>query len=133
MSAVTTYDGKPKDFSVNDMKPTARAVKDQEMAIRRAYELNAGLIEELGNHKNLEELIDYHRSAILNNKRLKALFPYPTYTYRHKDVWEWIVRHWYSGALRQSVIDSMSNITDTNKAAIRKIVEKQYGDGELHG
>lgn len=133
MGRVTTYDGQPKDFSVNDMKPTARAVKDQEMAIRRAYELNAGLIESLGKHKNLDSLIDYHQSAILENKRLKALFSYGSNVYKHRDAWNWVVRHWYSGALRRSVIASMSNITDTNKAMVKKIVTKEYGDGELHG
>ena len=117
----------PDDFSVEDMKPTAHAVKHQEMAIRRAFELNAGLLEMLSKFGTLDALIDGHRDAIYRSKELKNLFTFDSVEWRHKDVWEWVVRHWYDGGLKRSVEASMQNITSTNKKAIKEKVDVLHG------
>jgi len=115
------------ELTAQDMKPTARAVKDQEMAIRRAHELNAGLLSALGSWGTIEAVISAHRDVILRTKSLKALFPYGTVQYDHKDIWEWTVRHWYSGALKRSVEVSMCNITETNRKNIKAKLESLHG------
>jgi len=114
-------------FSVEDMKPTARAVKGQEMSIRRAFDLNDGLIAALSQYGTVQDVKDNHRDVILSNKKLKDLFKYNTIEWRYKDIWTWTVQHWYSGALKRSVQVSLQNITETNRKNIKQKVDKLYG------
>lgn len=109
----------PDDFSVEDMKPTARAVKDQEMAIRRAYTLNAALMDALEREGTVAAIKDLHRSVIYDDKELRNLFPPSTPEWKRPDAWAWMVDHWASGGLKRSVEASMHNITSTNKKAIK--------------
>jgi hypothetical protein len=113
-------------FTVNDMKPTAHAVKHQEMAIKRAYDLNDGLIQALQREGTIDAVKQFHRSIIYETKPLRDLFWNDTPAYRDREVWEWIVDHWYSGGLRRSVQDAMHNITDTNKKAIKRKIDELY-------
>lgn len=116
-------------FSVNDMKPTAHAVKHQEMAIKRAYELNDGLIHALQREGTLQAVKQFHRSIIYEIKELRDLFWNDQPAYKYREVWEWIVDHWYSGGLKRSVEVSMHNITDTNKEAIKRKIDELH-EGE---
>lgn len=113
-------------FSVNDMKPTARAVKDQEMAIRRAYDLNEGLMSALSQEGTLDRVKSLHRSVMLDHKPLRDLFYNSTPEWRYQEAWAWVVDHWYSGGLKRSVEDAMHNITDTNKKAIKRKIDELY-------
>lgn len=117
----------PDDFSVEDMKPTARAVKDQEMAIRRAYELNAGLMDALQREGELRSLKKLWRSIIMESKELRGLFDRSSPEWKHQDVWAWTVDHWYSGGLKRSVEAAMENITSANKKTIKGKIDELYG------
>ena len=115
------------DFSVEDVKPTAHAVKHQEMAIRRAYELNEGMLTALAMHGTIEVLKKQHRWAILSVNQLRKLFPYTSIEYKEAEMWCWVVDHWYSGALKRSVEASLENITSTNRKNIKQKVEALHG------
>lgn len=117
----------PDDFSVEDMKPTARAVKDQEMAIRRAYDLNAGLMDALKREGTLEKVKRTHRSIIMESKQLRDLFNRSSPEWKHQDVWAWTVDHWYSGGLKRSVEAAMENITSANRKLIKGKIDALYG------
>jgi len=114
------------DFTVNDMKPTARAVKDQEMSIRRAYELNASLLKLLDVFGTVQKLKEQHRHVILSDNKLRKLFPGTSIEWRHPEAWEWVITHWYSGALKRSVQVSLLNITDTNRKNIKNKVDELH-------
>ncbi len=68
---------------------------------------------------------------IFNSKDLKSALKYGDYgkedpAIHHQDVWEWMVDHWYAGALRRSVIATMDNLTNENKKAIKNKVDELY-------
>lgn len=114
------------DYSAEDFKPTVRANKDQEMAVKRAYELNAALMDGLSLSKTIEQLKKDWHWAIMRDKRLFDLF-YETPTWRHEDVWWWVIDHWYSGALRRSVAVTMQNMHSKNVSAIKGKINELYG------
>ena len=113
------------DYSAQDFKPTVKANKDQEMAVRRAYELNAALMDGLTESGTIQQLKDDWHWAIIRNSKLKDLFLF-TPTWDHKDVWEWVVDHWYSGALRRSVVVTMQNMHSDNVKAIKGKINELY-------
>ena len=114
-------------LTVEDIKPTARCVKDQEMAVRRAYELNAALMEILELEGNISSVKDSGRFYILTHPRLKKIYSYMSPEYLYRDVWAWVVDHWYSGALKRSVEVTMDNITSTNRKTIKGKIDELYG------
>ena len=68
---------------------------------------------------------------IASNKDLKSALNYGAYgkedpAITHQYVWEWMVDHWYTGALRRSVIVTMNNLTTENRQAIKHKVEELY-------
>lgn len=117
------------NYNASDISPRAQANKSQEMAVRRAYQLNAGLIEALRKEGSLDAVKSLHRSIILETKELRNLFfgknvRSPEWAY--PDVWEWTVDHWWSGGLKRSVEVTMHNIHPDNKKAIKGRIDELY-------
>lgn len=117
--------------TVEEMKPRARAVKDQEMAIRRAFELNEGLLDALDSEGTVEAVKQAGRYLMMTQQKIKNLFDSASPEYRHPDVWAWVVDHWYDGGLKRSVEASMHNITSTNKKAIKEKVDVLFSATEV--
>ena len=114
-------------LTVDMIKPTARCVKDQEMAVRRAYQLNVALIDILKQEGNIKGVKESGRFYILTHPELRKIYTYMSPEYIYRDVWEWVVDHWYSGALKRSVEATMDNITSTNKKAIKGKINDLHG------
>lgn len=115
------------DYSAEDFAPSKHCNKHQEMAVRRAFELNSGLMEALDAEGTVENLKRLHRSAIVEYKKLRDLFYMDSPEYRHKEVWDWVVDHWYSGALKRSVRVTMKNMHSENRKAIKERTRDIYG------
>ena len=112
--------------------PRAQAFKSLEMGVRRAYQLNSGLIDALALAGDIQKLKEERVWMILSQKDLREALSWRQYgkedaAIHHQDVWEWTIDHWYSGALKRSVIATMENLTDTNKKAIKTKVGELYG------
>jgi len=112
--------------------PNAQAFKQIEMSIKRAYELNSGLIDQLAISGDVRILKENRVWHIMSNKDLKSALNWGSFgsedpAVLHQDVWEWVIDHWYSGALKRSVVAQMDNLTDKNKKAIKDKVETLYG------
>ncbi len=113
--------------------PRAAPFKSLEMSIRRAYQLNAGLIDALAMAGDIATLKRDRKWMIVATKDLKTALSYGAYgkedaCLSSQETWEWVIDHWYSGALKRSVIALMENLTDANKKAIKGKVEKLYGE-----
>jgi hypothetical protein len=112
--------------------PRAKAFKDLEMSIKRAYELNSGLIDALSMAGDIDTLRGGRGWFPLASKDLRAALNYGDFgkedpAVRYQEVWEWTIEHWYSGALKRSVIAMTDNLTADNKKAIKEKVETLYG------
>ena len=112
--------------------PRALAFKSLEMSIRRAYQLNSGLIDALSMAGDMYRLKQERVWMIIANKDLREALGWRQYgsehaAIAHQEVWEWIVEHWYSGGLKRSVIAMMENLTDANKKTIKGKVKDLYG------
>ena len=93
---------------IEGTNPNAHAFKHIEMSIKRAYLLNSGLIDSLSFAGDVNTLKAGRQWYILNNKDLKEALGYGNYgkedpAILYQDVWEWMVDHWYAGALKRSV------------------------------
>ena len=111
--------------------PRAQAFKQLEMSIKRAYQLNSGLIDALAQAGSIAALKKGRRWWIISNKDLKAALSYASYgkedpCLSSQEVWEWTIDHWYSGALRRSVVATMDNLTNENKKTIKTKVDELY-------
>ena len=116
------------DYSAEDLSARSHGNKHQEMSVRRAFDLNAGLMEALEREGTVKDLKRLHRSVIVEYKQLRDLFDLGSPEWKHKDVWEWTVDHWYSGALKDSVKITMKyNIHSTNRKAIEGKVNELHG------
>ena len=118
------------DYDASDFKPTARCNKSQEMAVRRAYQLNAGLIEALNREGSLDEVKRLHRSVIWEIPALYDLFiskGQRSPEFLHPEAWEWTIEHWWNGGLKRSVEATMHNIHPDNVKAIKGKVDELHG------
>ena len=111
--------------------PRAKAFKDLEMSIKRAYTLNSGLIDCLASSGSIASLKEQRAWMIMCSKDLKDALNYGAYGKQDaavlfQDVWEWTVDHWYTGGLKRSVVTMMDNLTKENKNAINKKVDELY-------
>ena len=111
--------------------PRAQAFKQLEMSIKRAYQLNSGLIDGLQIAGDVDALKASRMWQILSSKDLKDALSLGAYgkedaAIHHQDVWEWMVDHWYTGGLKRSVVRMMDNITKDNRQAIKQKVETLY-------
>lgn len=112
--------------------PNAQAFKQIEMSIKRAYQLNSGLIDCLTLAGDVRILKEGRLWYIFSNKDLKGALSYASYGKEDPAVndqltWEWMIDHWYSGGLKRSVVASLENLTDVNKKTIKDKVETLYG------
>ena len=111
--------------------PRAQAFKQLEMSIKRAYQLNSGLIDGLQQAGSVGALKASRLWQILSSKDLKDALNYGAHgkedaAVQHQDVWEWMVDHWYTGGLKRSVVAMMDNITKDNRQAIKTKIEVLY-------
>ena len=111
--------------------PRAQAFKQVEMSIKRAYQLNSGLIDSLALAGDVQTLKEQRAWMILSSKDLKDALSVGMYgkedaAISKQDGWEWMVDHWYTGALKRSVIRMMDNLTRDNKRAIKQRIETLY-------
>ena len=111
--------------------PRAAAFKQLEMSVKRAYQLNSGLIDSLAFCGDVVTLKEDRVWVIISNKDLKSALSFGRYgkedaACHHQDVWEWMIDHWYSGALRRSVIATMDNLTNVNRKTIKQKVDELY-------
>jgi len=111
--------------------PRAQAFKQLEMTVKRAYQLNAGLIDCLTEAGDIVNLERGRQWWIMSNKDLKSALSYGAYgkedpAVHSQECWEWLVQHWYSGALKRSVVATMDNLTADNKKAIKTKVSELY-------
>jgi hypothetical protein len=111
--------------------PRAAPFKQLEMSIKRAYQLNSGLIDCLAMAGDVTTLKRDRLWMIISSKDLKLALKYGDYgkedaAVHSQDAWEWMIDHWYTGALRRSVIATMSNLTNENKKAIKTKVSELY-------
>ena len=111
--------------------PRAQPFKQLEMSVKRGYELNSGLIDSLALAGDITTLKRDRLWMIISSKDLKSALNYGNYgkedpAIHHQDVWEWMVDHWYAGALRRSVIATMDNLTNENKKTIKNKVDELY-------
>ena len=112
--------------------PRAQPFKQLEMSVKRAYLLNSGLIDSLSLAGDIATLKRDRIWMIVSNKDLKDALLFGQYgkedpAIHHQDVWEWMIDHWYSGALKRSVVATMDNLTTTNCNAIKTKIEALYG------
>jgi hypothetical protein len=112
--------------------PRAQPFKQLEMSVKRAYLLNSGLIDSLSLAGDVRTLKGDRMWTIVSNKDLKDALNFGVYgkedpAIHHQDVWEWMVDHWYAGALKRSVEATLDNLTTTNRNAIKDKVEALYG------
>ena len=103
------------------------------MSIKRAYQLNTGLIDSLHTAGSITNLKHTRMWCITINKDLRDAFNLGAYgkedpAVHHQDVWEWVIDHWYGGGLKRSVDASMDNLTETNRSAIKGNIKKLYGE-----
>ncbi len=111
--------------------PRAQPFKQIEMSIKRAYMLNSGLIDALAKAGSIAKLKSDRLWMILDTKDLRDAFKYgdkknENAAVKSQAVWEWTIDHWYSGALKRSVVAMMDNLTNDNKAAIKSKVDELY-------
>lgn len=111
--------------------PRAAAFKRLEMSIKRAYELNSGLIDSLRLAGDVSILKRDRKWWIVSNKDLKNCLNLGAYgkenpAVHSQDAWEWMIDHWYSGGLKRSVVAMMDNLTNDNKKAIKQRIESLY-------
>ena len=96
------------------------AFKQNEMAIRRAFALNRWLIRIL-NEGGLEAV--RRRPFEHHDKDLKFALGdqfWQNPIWKYKDVWNWTVDHWWSGALKRSVDDLMYHTVKENRDKIKE-------------
>ena len=111
--------------------PRAKPFKELEMSIKRAYQINSGLIDGLQQAGDVDALKASRMWLILSSKDLKDALNLGAYgkehaAVHHQDVWEWMVDHWYTGGLKRSVVATMDNLTKENRMAIKQKVEQLY-------
>jgi len=111
--------------------PNAHAFKQLEMSIKRAYQLNSGLIDSLAKAGDIVTLRAGRAWYILDNKDLKDAFKCGDWNKQNpavfdQEAWEWTINHWYTGGLKRSVVASMDNLTSKNKNAIKQKVDELY-------
>ena len=111
--------------------PRAQPFKQLEMSVRRAYLLNSGLIDSLSLAGDVATLKRDRMWMIVSNKDLKDALMFGAYgkedpAIHHQEVWEWMVDHWYAGALKRSVAATMNNLTTTNCNAIKTRIADLY-------
>ena len=111
--------------------PRAQAFKQLEMSIKRAYQINSGLIDGLQIAGDVDALKASRMWQILSSKDLKDALSLGAYgkedaAIHHQDVWEWMVDHWYTGGLKRSVVRMMDNLTKENRQAIKQRIEVLY-------
>ena len=111
--------------------PRSQPFKQLEMSVKRAYQLNSGMIDSLRLVGDVESLKQQRMWAILSSKDLSDALNLRAYgkedaSIAHQDVWEWMVDHWYTGGLRRSVIATMDNLTKENRMAIKTKIEVLY-------
>ena len=111
--------------------PRAQAFKQLEMSIKRAYQINSGLIDSLQIAGDVGSMKEQRMWMIVSSKDLKDALSYGAYgkedaAIHYQDVWEWMVDHWYTGGLKRSVVSMMDNLTKENRQAIKQKVEQLY-------
>ena len=111
--------------------PRSQPFKQLEMAVKRAYQINSGLIDSLAEAGDIAALKEQRMWWITSNKDLKDALNLSAYSsedaaIRHQDVWEWMVDHWYTGGLKRSVIATMDNLTKENRQVIKTRIEDLY-------
>ncbi len=111
--------------------PKAQPFKQLEMSVKRAYQLNSGLIDCLKLAGDLHTLKADRAWWIVSNKDLRDSLSYGNWgkedpAIAHQDVWEWMVDHWYRGGLKRSVVATMDNLTTVNRNAIDNKVDELY-------
>ncbi len=116
----------------NGGNPRAPPFKQLEMSVKRAYLLNSGLIDSLSLAGDVATLKRDRMWMIVSNKDLRDALMLGSYgkedpAIRHQDVWEWMIDHWYAGALKRGVVATMDNLTTVNCNAIKEKVETLYG------
>ena len=111
--------------------PRSQPFKQLEMSIKRAYQLNSGLIDTLAKAGSIYDMKEGRRWWIMDSKDLKSALNWGNYgkedsAILYHEVWCWTIDHWYSGALRRSVVAMMDNLTEDNKNAIKTKVDELY-------
>jgi hypothetical protein len=119
------------DYDASDFGPSTHANKHREMAVRRAYDLNSGLMDALAEEGDVESLKRLHRSVIIEHKLLRDIFDFNSVEWRDKEAWEWTIDHWYSGGLKRSVVATMQSLHPDNIKAIKGKVNELYSRAEV--